>query len=129
MRNVLRPYRRTDAPPSVVFPPPATRADSRASRVAHAYERAGVRERERIVTGLVESVGSLALAVLGGGAFAGRLTRSRQVAANHDGARLRAAQVHELARYVEQSDPQRFAAIVDEVSRAEAERPAPDSAA
>jgi hypothetical protein len=50
MRNVLRPYRRTDAPPVIATPPKATsRARSLASWVAHAYERLGLRSRARIV--------------------------------------------------------------------------------
>ena len=119
MRNVLRPHRPTGVPPVVALPQP-TRARSLAAWVAHAYERLGMRSRAHILGRLIGCVGSLALAVIGGGAFARYLLRAQggELAVSpEDATDLTPAQVYELARYVEQSDPASFAALVEELGR------------
>ena len=69
----------------------------------------------------ITAVGALALAVVAGGAFArpGRDSDGRgAVLTRGDAVPLSAAQVHELARYVEQSDPPRFANLLQDIAGA-----------
>jgi hypothetical protein len=118
MRNVLRPHRVQSSPPAVVVMSSAAPTDvcSLAGLVAHAFERAGIRSRALIVGRLLASTGPLALAVVGGGVFARHLCRGNDGAlcvSPEEAASLRGADVYELARYVEQSDPKGFAALVD----------------
>ena len=84
------------------------------------FARAGVALRLRVLRRLLAAVGPLALAVVGGGAFAKYL---RQVpwtgipVSVDDAAHATSAQVFELARYVEQSNPHVMAQILDALSR------------
>lgn len=111
----LRPY--PDLPASVEVP---REPRSLAALVAEAYERLSLRSRARLLARLLAPVGSLALAVLGGGAFARFITaarRGRIVVSIEDAARTTGSQIYELARYVQQCDPVRFGALVDEIRR------------
>ena len=88
-------------------------------RVADAFARLNMPLRARVLARLLASVGSLALAVLGGGRFAKYLTRSTselQVTIE-DAARTTRAQVLEIVRYVEQRAPERLERLVAELSR------------
>jgi hypothetical protein len=69
---------------------------------------------------LLASVGPLALAVLGGGAFAKYVARARwpEIPVSfEDAARATSSQILELVRYVEQSDPQLFGHLLDVLAR------------
>ena len=84
-------------------------ADSRLHDVfGGAFARLKLRQRARVLRRLLMPVGPLALVVLAGGAFAKyvRQARSRRmVVALEDVVRITPAQIVELARYVEQSEP------------------------
>jgi hypothetical protein len=90
-----------------------------AERIADAFARLNLPLRARLLARLLASVGSLALAVLGGGRFAKYLTQS--TAEIHvtidDAARTTRAQILEIVRYVEQRAPERLEGLVDELSR------------
>jgi hypothetical protein len=92
----------------------------RAMRVANAFVRLKLRPRARILGRLLASVGSLALAVVCGGAFAKYITQARwpeiRVSLD-DAARATVVQVFELLRYVEQSNPRLFERLADELAR------------
>lgn len=99
----------------------ALRARPLAALLADAYGRLTVASRARVLVRLLTSVGSLALAVIGGGAFAkyiAPLARGGEIdVSTEDAARTTTSQVYELARYVEQSDPGRFHALVHDIGR------------
>lgn len=75
---------------------------------AGAIVRLDVRTRARVLGRLLGLVGPLAMAVLGGGAFAKylRFARKKFVPVTlEDAARATVSQIQELARYVQQSHP------------------------
>jgi hypothetical protein len=77
--------------------------------VAGSFARLRLAQRVRVLRRLLMPVGPMALAVLGGGAFAkfvGQARRPRMSVSLEDAARVTPNQVFELVRYVEQSDPQ-----------------------
>lgn len=77
--------------------------------VARLYDEAPLSLRVRLLNGLLKPVGPLALVALAAGAFGPLLTGTRwrgAVADLGDALRLDAAQVLELARYVEQKAPE-----------------------
>ncbi|MEP7183065.1 MAG: hypothetical protein ABI886_12850 [Betaproteobacteria bacterium] len=79
-----------------------------AAIVASAFARAGLALRIDVLRRLLAAVGPLALAVVGGGAFAKYLREPRWPAlavSLEDAARATSSQVFELVRYVEQSNP------------------------
>jgi hypothetical protein len=85
---------------------PATAAQ--ALRVARAFERLNLSARARLLGRLLGALGPLALAVIGGGVFAKYLHQAREAeipVSLDDAARATAAQVYELVRYIEQSNP------------------------
>lgn len=90
-----------------------------AARVADAFGRLNIRLRARMLGRLLASVGSLALAVIGGGAFAKYITRttSEISVSLEDAARATWDQVYELACYVQQSHPRRVERLLDELAR------------
>jgi hypothetical protein len=91
-----------------------------AATIADAMARLHLAERARLLSRLVEGVGVLALAVVGGGAFAryaAAARRSDVFVTLEDAARATYAQIYELARYVQQSDPELIARVRDEVAR------------
>jgi hypothetical protein len=76
--------------------------------IATVFGKLDLERRTRLLGRLLGSVGPLALAVLGGGAFAKylRSARSPEVPISfEDAARATSNQVHDLVRYVEQSNP------------------------
>lgn len=86
--------------------------------VARLYAAAGVPLRARLLACLMRPLGPLAMAGVAAGAFAGFLSR-RDAASTiidlDEAARVSTAQVLELARFVEQVDPQaleHFAGLV-----------------
>jgi hypothetical protein len=79
--------------------------------VAASFDRLALRQRARLLGRLLASVGPLALAVLGGGAFAKYATHARwpEIPVSlEDAARATSGQIQEIVRYIEQSNPQVF---------------------
>jgi hypothetical protein len=75
---------------------------------ARAIVRLDVRDRARVLGKLLGFVGPLALAALGGGAFAKYLRYARKAfvpVTMEDAARVTVSQIQELVRYVLQSNP------------------------
>ncbi len=88
--------------------------------VAEAFGRLSIRQRARMLGRLLASVGPLALAVVSGGAFAKYVAHARwpEVPVSiEDAARATSAQVHDLVRYVQQSNPQLFGQLLDLLAR------------
>lgn len=84
--------------------------------VATAFGRLNNRLRARLLRRLLTSVGPLALTVVSGGAFAKYIKHARwpEIPVSiEDTTRLTATQVYELARYVQQADPQVFGQVLD----------------
>jgi hypothetical protein len=76
--------------------------------MASAFGKLDLERRARLLGRLLSSVGPLALSVVGGGAFAKYLRNARwpEVPISfEDAARATSSQVHDLVRYVEQSNP------------------------
>ena len=79
--------------------------------VAASFDRLALRQRARMLGRLLASVGPLALAVLGGGAFAKYATHARwpEIPVSlEDAARATSGQIQEIVRYIEQSNPDLF---------------------
>jgi hypothetical protein len=94
--------------------------DASAATIADALSRLQLAERARLLSRLLTGVGVLALAVVGGGAFARYAAIARRTdvfVTLEDAARATHAQVYELARYVQQSDPALIARVRDELVR------------
>jgi|MudIll2142460700_1097286.scaffolds.fasta_scaffold120382_1 hypothetical protein len=88
--------------------------------VAEAFVRLSLRQRARMLGRLLASVGPLALAVVGGGAFAKYVAQARwpEIPVSiEDAARATSGQVYELVRYVQQSNPQLFGHLLDILAR------------
>jgi hypothetical protein len=88
--------------------------------IAGAFERINIRLRARMLGRLLASVGPLALAVVSGGAFAKYVAQARwpEIPVSFDdAARATSAQVHELVRYVQQSNPQLVSQLFDLLAR------------
>ena len=88
--------------------------------VAGAYERLNVRLRARMLGRLLAAVGPLALAVVGGGAFAKYLAQARwpEIPVSFDdAARTTAEQVYDLVRYVQQSNPEIVSHLMNLLAR------------
>ena len=76
--------------------------------IANAFGKLNLERRARLLGRLLGSVGPLALAVVGGGVFAKYLGNARwpEIPISlEDAARATSGQVHDLVRYVEQSNP------------------------
>ena len=107
----MKTSKQRPGPHAVTEPPPAVPARSSASLaaiIASAFTRTHVALRARVLRRLLLPVGPLALAVIGGGAFAKYVGQARWVRLSvslEDAASVTARQVIELARYVEQSNP------------------------
>ena len=87
---------------------PAKDVASGPAIIASAFARLDLERRARLLGRLLGSVGPLALAVVGGGAFAKYLRNARwpEIPISlEDAAHATSSQVHELVRYVEQSNP------------------------
>ena len=90
-----------------------------AATIAEALSRLHLAERARLLSRLLTGVGVLALAVVGGGAFARYAAVARQsdfVVTLEDAARATRTQVYELVRYVQQSNPELIARVRDELA-------------
>jgi hypothetical protein len=88
--------------------------------VAGAFERVNIRLRARMLGHLLASVGPLALTMVGGGVFAKYAAQARWPlipVSFADAARATSAHVHELVRYVQQSNPQLLGQLVDALAR------------
>lgn len=112
----------TPFPPAAFVPlaPELPDAAPVAARMTDAFGRLNLRLRARVLGRLLASVGSLALAVVSGGAFAKYITQANlsEIAVSFDdAARATSAQVYDLARYVAQSDPQLIERLLEEVVR------------
>jgi hypothetical protein len=87
---------------------PARDVASGPAIIASAFARLDLERRARLLGRLLGSVGPLALAVVGGGAFAKYLRNARwpEIPISlEDAAHATSSQVHDLVRYVEQSNP------------------------
>jgi hypothetical protein len=76
--------------------------------IAKAFGKLDVERRARLLGRLLGLVGPLAMAVVGGGAFAKYLRNDKWPNVSisfEDAARATSSQVHDLVRYVEQSNP------------------------
>jgi hypothetical protein len=76
--------------------------------IASAFGKLDLERRARLLGRLLGSVGPLALVVVGGGAFAKYLRNAgwpEVPISFQDAARATSSQVHDLVRYVEQSNP------------------------
>jgi hypothetical protein len=83
--------------------------------IASALERVKPPLRARLLSRLIAAVGPLALAVVGGGAFAKYVRRASGEAPSvsaEDAATATARQVRELVRYVQQANPMVVAQLV-----------------
>ena len=113
MGKIPRRSTQTAAPTVPVASSPAT-GDTTPTLpviVAACFDRLALRQRARMLGRLLASVGPLALAVVGGGAFAKYATHARLPelpVSLEDAAVATSSQVHEIVRYIEQSDPQLF---------------------
>jgi hypothetical protein len=88
--------------------------------VAAAFERLNIRLRARMLGRLLAAVGPLALAVVGGGAFAKYVTQARwpEIPVSfEDAARATSSQIYDIVRYVQQSNPQLFSHLLDILAR------------
>jgi hypothetical protein len=88
--------------------------------VAASFDRLDIRQRARMLGRLLASVGPLALAVVGGGAFAKYATHARwpEIPVSiEDAARATSSQIHEIVRYIEQSNPQLFNHLLESLAR------------
>ena len=95
-------------------------APSLAAIVAATYNRLNLPTRARMLGRLLASVGPLALTVVGGGAFAKYVTHARwnEIPVSiEDAARATSGQIHEIVRYVEQSDPQMYSQLLNVLAR------------
>jgi hypothetical protein len=109
--------------PSVPAPNPSPRGDTPPTLpviVAACFDRLALRQRARMLGRLLASVGPLALAVLGGGAFAKYATHARlpEIPVSlEDAALATSGQVQEIVRYIEQSNPQLFNNLLEILAR------------
>ena len=101
------------------FPGSVPESPALPASVAEAFGRLNVGLRARMLRRLLTSVGPLALTVVAGGAFAKYIKHARwpEVPVSfEDAARATSGQVYELARYVQQSNPQLFGQLLDLLS-------------
>ena len=105
----LRPRRRDGSTaPAADAEIPVKELASVPAVIASAFGKLNLERRARLLGRLLGSVGPLALAVVGGGVFAKYLRNARwpEVPISfEDAARATSSQVHDLVRYVEQSNP------------------------
>ncbi len=88
--------------------------------VAASFDRLDIRQRARLLGRLLAPVGPLALAVVGGGMFAKYATHARwqEIPVSiEDAARATSGQIHELVRYIEQTNPQLFNHLLESLAR------------
>jgi hypothetical protein len=88
--------------------------------IAGAFERINIRLRARMLGRLLASAGPIALTVVGGGVFAKYAAQARWPVipvSFADAARATSGQVHELVRYLQQSNPQLVSQLFDILAR------------
>lgn len=98
--------------------------------VAKTFGKFDIALRARLLGRLLGSVGPLALAVVGGGFFAKYVRHARRAeipVTLEDASRATSSQVYELARYVEQSNPQLVEGLLTAASRNDVITPAADA--
>ena len=104
-----------DLPKTGARSAPGTGIQPRAARlVSRLYRAAGTPLRSRIIAYLVRPLGSLGLAGVASGAFAGLLSRGAEASAGvaiGDLAQYSTDQIFELARFVEQASPDALAQL------------------
>lgn len=86
--------------------------------ISRLYRAADLRARAGILAALIEPLGSLGLAAVASGAFAGYAVRRRDAGIEvglEDAGRYTSEQVFELARFVEQVDADAIRAVVGSV--------------
>ena len=120
-------HRGPRALPRTIQPPPPARsarpghdAPSLPTLVASVFTKLRLVQRVRVLRRLLMATGPMALAVLGGGAFAKFVVQARwprMSVSAEDAARLTSSQVFELVRYVEQSNPQVLQQVMVILSR------------
>jgi hypothetical protein len=99
---------------------PGHAAPSLPTLVAGIFTKLRLAQRVRVLRRLLLPVGPMALAVLGGGAFAkfvGQARWPRMSISLEDAARVTSSQMFELVRYVEQSHPQALQQVMVVLSR------------
>ena len=117
-KSSARPVTSNTAAPQ---PPAGTYdAPSLAAIVVATFNRLNLRMRARMLGRLLASVGPLALTVVGGGAFAKYVIHARwqEIPVSiEDAARATSGQIHDIVRYVEQSDPQLYSQLLNLLAR------------
>lgn len=119
MKKIRKPSR-TPPPLGEMSPQDAANTLPLPAIVAGAFDRLNIRLRARMLGRLLTSVGPLALAVVGGGAFAKYVSQARwpEIPVSfEDAARATSSQVYELVRYVQQSNPQLISQLMDVLAR------------
>ncbi len=120
-QRTLRKAPRTTQHPEVSNGvPPGHEAPSLPVLVAGIFTKLRLVQRVRVLRQLLRPVGPMALAVLGGGAFAKFVAQarwSRMSISLEDAARVTSSQMFELVRYVEQSNPQALQQVIVFLSR------------
>ena len=119
MGKIPSPSPPPDAPTTVASPKGDT-SPALPVIVAACFDRLALRQRARMLGRLLASVGPLALAVLGGGAFAKYATHARlpEIPVSlEDAALATSGQVQEIVRYIEQSNPQLFNNLLELLAR------------
>ena len=122
MKKIPAPANPSSSGPGATSPVPGIILESPAlpAIVADAFGRLNIGLRARMLGRLLASVGPLALAVVSGGAFAKYINHARwpEIPVSlEDAARATASQVHELVRYVQQSDPNLCGRLLDVLAR------------
>ena len=118
IQSTLSPYALRN--PDEVAPVIEATEEAVPAIVTQAYEVASAGLRVRVLNRLLRAVGPLALAVVGGGAFARYVSQARWSALTvsiSDAARVTSAQVYELATYVQQSNPEVARQILSVLAR------------
>ena len=98
----------------------ANQAPPLATIVAATFERLNIRMRARMLGRLLASVGPLAMAVVGGGAFATYVAHARwqEIPVSiEDAARATSGQIYDIVRYVQQSNPPLYGQLLDVLAR------------
>jgi hypothetical protein len=117
----LFPHRRDGSvAPAADAEMPAKEPASVPAIMARAFGKLDLERRARLLGRLLGSVGPLALAVVGGGVFAKYLPNARwpEVPISfEDAARATSSQVHDLVRYVEQSNPHLIKSLLAALSQ------------
>lgn len=113
-------HRDDSSPPTPPDTPLPDEKPHLAAIVADAFDRLTLASRARMLGRLLASLGPAALAVACGGAFAKYVAHARLPVipvSLQDAARATSAQVHDLARTLQQANPQIFERLLDVLAR------------